>query len=64
MAKVEDETTIGRPVEVAFDFVADPPTSRCTTRTWCAEKDTGGPISKGTRFRASVRSAGRCRCRW
>lgn len=65
MAKIEDETTIGRPVEVVFDFVTDQTNEPLYNPNMVhAEKDTGGPISKGTRFRSSVRSAGRCRCRW
>ena len=60
MARVEGEITIGRPVEVVFDYVADqtnePQYNLSMVR---AEKDTPGPIGKGTRFRSAVRSGGR-----
>lgn len=60
MARIEGEITIGRPVEVVFDYVADqtnePQYNPSMVR---AEKVTAGPIGKGTRFRSAVRSAGR-----
>jgi uncharacterized protein YndB with AHSA1/START domain len=58
MAKIEGETTIGRPVDVVFDFVADQTNEPQYNPTMVrAEKDTAGPIGKGTRFRSAVRSA-------
>lgn len=60
MSKIEGEITIGRPVEVVFDYVADqtnePQYNPSMVR---AEKVTAGPIGKGTRFRSAVRSGGR-----
>lgn len=60
MANIAGEITIGRPVEVVFDFVADqrnePQYNPDMVR---AEKATAGPIGKGTRFESAVRSAGR-----
>jgi hypothetical protein len=60
MAKIEGEITIGRPVEVVFDYVADQTNEpQYNPNMVRAELDTAGPIGKGTRFRSSVRSAGR-----
>lgn len=60
MAKIEGEITIGRPVEVVFDFVADQTNEpQYNPNMVRAEKDTAGPIGKGTRFRSAVGSAGR-----
>ena len=60
MAKIEGQITIGRPVEVVFDYVADqthePQYNPAMVR---AEKETAGPIGQGTRFRSAVRSGGR-----
>jgi hypothetical protein len=60
MARIEGEITIGRPVDVVFDYVADqtnePHYNPAMVR---AEKETTGPIGTGTRFRSAVRSAGR-----
>ena len=60
MANVEGEITIGRPVEVVFDFVADQRNEpHYNPEMVRAAKDTAGPIGKGTRFKSAVRSAGR-----
>ena len=60
MPKVEGQITIGRPVDVVFDFVADQTNEpRYNPNMVRAEKDTAGPIGKGTRFRSAVGSAGR-----
>lgn len=60
MANVEGEVTIGRPVEVVFDFVADQRNEPLYNPDMVrAEKDITGPIGKGTRFKSAVRSAGR-----
>jgi hypothetical protein len=60
MARIEGEITIGRPVDVVFDYVADqtnePQYNPGMVR---AEKVSAGPIGRGTRFRSAVRSAGR-----
>jgi polyketide cyclase/dehydrase/lipid transport protein len=58
MAKIEGEITIGRPVEVVFDFVADQTNEPQYNSTMVrAEKDSAGPIGKGSRFRSAVRLA-------
>ena len=60
MARIEGEITIGRPVEVVFDYVADQTNEpQYNPKMVRAEKVTAGPIGKGTRFRSAVRSAGR-----
>lgn len=60
MASVEGEITIGRPVEVVFDYVADQTNEpRYNPSMVRAEKVSAGPIGKGTTFRSAVRSAGR-----
>ena len=60
MAKITGEITIRRPVEVVFDYVADQTNEpEYNPNMVRAEKDTAGPIGKGTRFRSAVRSAGR-----
>ncbi|GAA1599137.1 MULTISPECIES: SRPBCC family protein [Kribbella] len=60
MARIKGEITVGRPVEVVFDYVADqtnePHYNPSMVR---AEMVTAGPIGKGTRFRSAVRSGGR-----
>jgi hypothetical protein len=59
MARIKGQITIGRPVEVVFDFVADqtnePKYNPSMVR---AENITPGPIGVGTRFRSAVGSAG------
>lgn len=58
MAKIEGEITIGRPVEVVFDFVADQTNEPQYNPTMVhAEKDTAGPIGAGTQFRSAVQAA-------
>ena len=60
MARVHGEITIGRPVEVVFDFVADqtnePQYNPAMVR---AVKETPGPVGKGTTFSSAVRSGRR-----
>ncbi len=59
MAKIKGEITIQRPVEAVFDYVADQTNEPAYNPNMVrAEKDTPGPIGKGTRFRSAVRSAG------
>lgn len=60
MAHVEGEITIGRPVEVVFDFVSDQRNEpRYNPDMVRAVKETDGPIGRGTRFRSTVRSGRR-----
>lgn len=60
MAKIEGQITIGRPVEVVFDYVADQTNEpQYNPKMVRAEKETAGPIGTGTRFRSAVRSGGR-----
>ena len=60
MAKIEGEITIGRPVALVFDYVADQTNEpQYNPNMVRAEKVTAGPIGEGTRFRSAVRSAGR-----
>lgn len=60
MAKIEGEITIGRPVEIVFDFVADQTNEpQYNSHMVRSERVTAGPIGKGTRFRSAVESAGR-----
>ncbi len=60
MVKIKGEITIRRPVDVVFDYVADQTNEpEYNPNMVRAEKDTAGPIGKGTRFRSAVRSAGR-----
>jgi len=60
MARIEGEITIGRPVEMVFDYVADQTNEpRYNPSMVRAEKVTDGPIGKGTRFRSAVGSAAR-----
>ena len=60
MVTVEGEITIGRPVEVVFDYVANQTNEpQYNPNMVRAEKVTEGPVGKGTRFRSAVRSAGR-----
>lgn len=60
MTKIEGEITIDQPVEVVFDYVADQTNEpQYNPKMVRAEKDTAGPIGKGTQFRSAVRSAGR-----
>jgi hypothetical protein len=60
MARIEGETVITRPVDVVFDYVADPSNEPQYNRQMVrAEKMTPGPVGKGTRFRSAVTSRGR-----
>lgn len=57
MAKIEGEITIGRPVDVVFDYVADQTNEpEYNPSMVLAEKVTPGPIGKGTQFRSVVGS--------
>jgi hypothetical protein len=59
MARIEGEIVIGRPVEVVFDYVADQRNEpQYNPRMVRAEKITGGPVGKGTRFSSAVMSRG------
>ena len=60
MARIEGQITIGRPVELVFDYVTDQTNEPLyNPKMVGAEKETAGPIGKGTRFRSAVRSGGR-----
>lgn len=60
MTKIESEITIDQPVEVVFDYVADQTNElQYNPKMVRAEKQTPGPIGKGTQFRSAVRSSGR-----
>ena len=60
MAKIEGQITIGRPVEVVFDYVADQTHEpQYNSKMVRAEKETAGPVGTGTQFRSAVRSGGR-----
>ena len=60
MARIEGEITVGRPVEVVFDYVADqtnePQYNPAMVR---AEKIGVRPLGVGTKFSSAVRTAGR-----
>ncbi|PBC40191.1 hypothetical protein CJ179_33420 [Rhodococcus sp. ACS1] len=59
-ARIEGEITIGRPMDVVFDYVADQTNEPLYNPSMVrAEKITAGPIGEGTQFRSAVRSAGR-----
>jgi Polyketide cyclase / dehydrase and lipid transport len=60
MAFIEGEITIARPAGQVFDFAADQRNEpRYNPRMVRAEKVTGGPVGKGTRFRSAVLAMGR-----
>lgn len=60
MARIKGEITIGRPVGVVFDYVADQTNEpQYNANMVRAEKTTAGPIGKGTQFSSAVVSAGR-----
>lgn len=60
MAGIEGEITIGRPVDVVFDYVADQSNEpQYNAGMIRAQKVGNAPIGRGTRFRSAVRSAGR-----
>jgi uncharacterized protein YndB with AHSA1/START domain len=60
MARIEGEITIGRPVDVVFDYVADQTNEpRYNSSMVRAEKVSAAPVGKGTKFRSAVRTAGR-----
>ena len=60
MVTIEGSTTIARPVEDVFDFVADERNEpRYNPQMTCVEKLTPGPIGTGTRWSATVDSSGR-----
>lgn len=57
MAHIDGEILINRPVEDVFDFVADERNEpRYNPRMLRAEKISSGPIERGTRFRAEIRT--------
>lgn len=60
MVTIEGSTTIARPVEDVFDFVADEHNEpRYNPQMNSVDKLTPGPIGKGTRWSATVNSRGR-----
>lgn len=60
MVTIEGSTTIARPVEDVFDFVADERNEpRYNPQMTGVEKLTPGPIGKGTQWSATVDSRGR-----
>jgi Polyketide cyclase / dehydrase and lipid transport len=60
MVRIEGEIIIGRPVEVVFDYAADPSNEpQYNPHMVRAEKITPGRVAKGTRFRSAVASMGR-----
>jgi Polyketide cyclase / dehydrase and lipid transport len=60
MVRIEGEIVIRRPVEVVFDYAADPGNEpQYNPHMLRAEKITPGPVAKGTRFRSAVASMGR-----
>ena len=60
MARVRGEILIERPPEVVFDFVADERNEPRYNRHMVASSlESGEPIGEGSRFQATLRSAGR-----
>ena len=60
MVTIEGSTTIARPVEDVFDFVADERNEpRYNPHMGSVEKLTPGPIGPGTRWSATIESRGR-----
>lgn len=60
MVRMQGSTTIARPVEDVFDFVADERNEpRYNPQMVRVDKITSGPIGPGTRWAATVRSRGR-----
>ncbi len=60
MVKIQGETVIACPVEDVFDFVADERNEpKYNPRMVRAEKVTPGPVGKGTRWVATIKSRGR-----
>ncbi len=60
MATVTGDILVRRPVEVVFDYVADQTNEPSyNPQMTSSVKITDGPIDVGTRFHASVKSAGR-----
>ena len=60
MVRIEGEIVIGRPVEIVFDYAADPGNEpQYNPHMVRAEKITPGPVAEGTRFRSAVASMGR-----
>jgi hypothetical protein len=64
MASIDGEIVIDRPVDVAFDYVADQSNEpQYNPQMVRAEKITTGPVGSGTKFRSAVASrAGPLRC--
>ncbi|MHB1593281.1 MAG: SRPBCC family protein [Streptosporangiaceae bacterium] len=60
MAEIAGEIVIDRPVDVVFDYVADPANEPAYNPHMVrVEKLTPGPIGRGSRFRSAVASGGR-----
>lgn len=60
MVSIEGETVIRRPIDVVFDFVADERNEPAYNPGMLrAEEVTDGPVGRGTRFHAAVKSMGR-----
>ncbi len=60
MARIDGEIVIGRPVDVVFDYAADPSNEpEYNPRMIRAEKITPGPVGQGSRFRSVVAAMGR-----
>jgi F420H(2)-dependent quinone reductase len=60
LAHIEGEIVINRPVEEVFDVVADERNEPCyNPRLLWVEKISGGPIRRGTQFRAVTKTMGR-----
>lgn len=60
MERIKGEIIISRPVEVVFDYVADPTNEPHYNPSMVrSEKISDGPIGPGSKFRSAVASAGR-----
>ncbi len=60
MAGIKGEIVISRPVDVVFDYVADPTNEPAYNPHMVrVEKITPGPVGPGSRFRSAVESGGR-----
>jgi hypothetical protein len=60
VARIQGEIVINRPVEVVFDFVSDD----CNEQLYnpemlSVEKLSPGPVDRGTKYRAQMKSRGR-----
>jgi carbon monoxide dehydrogenase subunit G len=60
MVRIQGSTSIARPIEDVFDFIADERNEpKYNPRMTRVEKVTPGPVAKGTRWSATVESRGR-----